>query len=81
VIHTSIFNRINNTMNPNINVTQSKVFLDPLLVDYWRRRYFYTLNFFSRPVKHVLGAIRDALTPSNPKYLTFDFFIQNTLKL
>jgi hypothetical protein len=36
-------------MDPNADVAQSKVFLDPLLGDYWRRRYFYAPEFLGCP--------------------------------
>jgi hypothetical protein len=37
-------------MDPNTEVAQSKVFLDPLLGDCWRR-YFYAPIFFRLPLK------------------------------
>jgi hypothetical protein len=43
-LHTSLSNRTNNIMDPNIDVAQSKIFLDPRVC--WSGRYFYILDFF-----------------------------------
>jgi hypothetical protein len=49
-------------MDLNTDVTESKVFLDLLLGDCWRRRYFYAPNFFKLSlktcfIKKILGVL------------------------